>query len=788
MKTMKRLLSLALVLLMLCGTMAYNAPEAEALHSFAVQRQNLTQWKSVYYGAGNLYDTGCGIFSLVNAVGCLTGKDMGVKNVAQFAYDIGAYNNGGANGTARLVLYPKVEAKYGATYGFKLDCNNGDGWWAGSSSSVLKNHLLGGGVAVGHVPGHFIAILEYNSSNNTFHVYDSYPTTARGTGSGDAWVTASQLATNKLKLDWFCLLTATSTTKYQSCMDAPSGSSVANGAVSASLSLTHTGGADTYGFQGWTVHSDGVSSVRYNIDGGAWTNCSTWLRTDVQAAIGGYNSYANSGFSGTLNFGKIGGGSHTMTIQGVTTKGATYTVAKVSLSITDPIKPSISNVYVSNVTKDGYRVNCTVSDNCAVTSVRFPTWTATNGQDDIVWHDGTISGNTAYYDVKVSEHNNEYDNYSTHIYVYDAAGNSVSSGVSVNLSKDTTSPTITDYAITNITEFGFDVSCKVADNIAVTKVQFPTWTEVGGQDDIVWYNPTVSGGVASIHINTKDHGYQTGAYNVHLYAWDAWSNPTCVTMSVTVPTPVYPTDSDYIPLEKINATQNESSSQLWTTGTFTGVYWGVASLSKTSEGWKVTAKYDSGAEKSVVAGVSSPIIAVHSGHSAYAAYSALEVGAIVELSGVNLDAAVVLANANVKLPYSFALVDASTYSLDNNYINPNGNLKTAAEFAAQFKCTVSVYSASGVKLAGAALCGTGCVVKKLNSAGEVTDSATVVVDGDVNGDGQIGSADYITAFSVSCGTSKEFKGAFFEASDLNNDGQFSGTDCIRLQLVCTGGL
>ncbi len=206
MNTMKRLLSLALVAIMLCGAMAYNAPETEAIYSFTVQRQNISKWNGVYYGAGDLYDTGCGIFALVNAVGCLTGNSMDVKTVAQYAYDIGAYNNGGANGTARLVLYPKVEGKFGSQYGFTLDCNNGQGWWAGSSSSVLINHLKSGGVAVGHVPGHFIAIVDYDTSNGKFRVYDSYPTTARGTGSGDCWVTPSQLATNKLDLDWFCLL------------------------------------------------------------------------------------------------------------------------------------------------------------------------------------------------------------------------------------------------------------------------------------------------------------------------------------------------------------------------------------------------------------------------------------------------------------------------------------------------------------------------------------------------------------------------------------------------------
>ncbi len=206
MNTAKRLLSLVLVLAMLGSVTVFVATPADAIYSFTIVRQNISQWRGVYYGAGDLYDTGCGIFALVNAVGCLTGKSMNVKTVAQYAYDIGAYNNGGANGTARLVLYPKVEGKFGSTYGFTLDCNNGQGWWAGSSSSVLINHLKSGGVAVGHVPGHFIAIVDYNTSNGKFHVYDSYPTTARGTGTGDCWVTPSQLATNKLKLDWFCLL------------------------------------------------------------------------------------------------------------------------------------------------------------------------------------------------------------------------------------------------------------------------------------------------------------------------------------------------------------------------------------------------------------------------------------------------------------------------------------------------------------------------------------------------------------------------------------------------------
>ena len=89
----------------------------------------------------------------------------------------------------------------------------------------------------------------------------------------------------------------------------------------------------------------------------------------------------------------------------------------------DTEKPKISNAAISNITPDGYVVTCKVSDNVGIASVKFPTWTISGDQDDIVWHEGTVSGNTASCRVKRSEHNYEYGDYVTHIYAYDLAGN-----------------------------------------------------------------------------------------------------------------------------------------------------------------------------------------------------------------------------------------------------------------------------------------------------------------------------------------------------------------------------
>lgn len=105
-------------------------------------------------------------------------------------------------------------------------------------------------------------------------------------------------------------------------------------------------------------------------------------------------------------------------------------------AVKDTQKPTISNVSVSEVSLDGYRVSCTVADNVGVTEVYFPSWTIRGDQDDIIWHKGAINGNTASYYVRADEHKNGKGNYITHIYAKDAAGNQgiADAGV-VNLSQ-----------------------------------------------------------------------------------------------------------------------------------------------------------------------------------------------------------------------------------------------------------------------------------------------------------------------------------------------------------------
>ncbi len=213
----------------------------------------------------------------------------------------------------------------------------------------------------------------------------------------------------------------------------------------------------------------------------------------------------------------------------------------------DSQPPVIEKVWITNKNKYGYTVNCTVSDNVAVDRVQFPTWTETNGQDDIQknWQtsseaSGTRSGNTYVYRVLTSDHNNEGGTYFTHIYAYDTSGNeSVKQTASAFV--DNASPFIKNVKVTNLTKKGYTISCTAVDNVGIDRVLFPTWTEKGGKDDIQknWETSnaargTKSGDTYTYEVYVSDHNNEGGIYYTEIYAYDESGNVKTYCQDVTV--------------------------------------------------------------------------------------------------------------------------------------------------------------------------------------------------------------------------------------------------------------
>ena len=236
----------------------------------------------------------------------------------------------------------------------------------------------------------------------------------------------------------------------------------------------------------------------------------------------------------------------------------------------DTILPTISNVIISNVSNSGYTVTCDVSDNIGLSSVQFPTWSYSNGQDDLVWHEGEISGNKVTCRINVADHKGDVDcTYQTDIYAYDYAGNCTSYINALFPYIDATPPTISDVEVVDVSETGYIVKCKVTDNHSkIDRVQFPTWFEEDNPFNADWswgtsetYSGKLEDGKYVFRVNTSKYKNQTGKYHTHIYAWDEYGNQSEGYATETIITKAH--KHEYISSIKKPATCTESGIRLY---------------------------------------------------------------------------------------------------------------------------------------------------------------------------------------------------------------------------------
>ena len=216
--------------------------------------------------------------------------------------------------------------------------------------------------------------------------------------------------------------------------------------------------------------------------------------------------------------------------------------------VTNAAPVRIVSTSITEQSSSGYRVNVTFSADAGVSRVMMPTWTEANGQDDIVWHQASVSGNTASFYVPVSAHKGESGAYITHIYVYDRQGQFALKGENVTVPASTSassSLSIGDVSITELSASGYRVTAKINAPSGVSKVLMPTWTNANGQDDLVWHQASVNGDTATFYVPSSAHKGESGAYTTHIYLYDKagklaplkGANVTVPSAAVTPPTP-----------------------------------------------------------------------------------------------------------------------------------------------------------------------------------------------------------------------------------------------------------
>nr|WP_239493879.1 GBS Bsp-like repeat-containing protein [Streptococcus suis] len=161
-----------------------------------------------------------------------------------------------------------------------------------------------------------------------------------------------------------------------------------------------------------------------------------------------------------------------------------------------------------------------VSSPRGLDKVYVPTWTESGGQDDIVWHEASRQSDGSYLArINKTQHKYESGKYISHVYYRGHDGSMTAiGGASVELPELKPTGTVT-IENRNDAQGTFDVRvANVSSPRGLDKVYVPTWTESGGQDDIVWHEASrQSDGSYLARINKTQHKYESGKYIAHVY-------------------------------------------------------------------------------------------------------------------------------------------------------------------------------------------------------------------------------------------------------------------------------
>lgn len=184
------------------------------------------------------------------------------------------------------------------------------------------------------------------------------------------------------------------------------------------------GGANSIELAGWAFDSDNLGAgleIHVYIGEECHPIVANLERKDVNNVYGCGN---NHGFAAKINTERTG--RQNVRVYAINVgSGDNVLLMSKDVDITvDSEPPKITRTYVSEVTRDSYRVCAEISDDNGVKKVSVATWSQ-EGQADLKWRDAKYNGAGTYYiDINRSEHSQILNNfYYNHIYVYDYANN-----------------------------------------------------------------------------------------------------------------------------------------------------------------------------------------------------------------------------------------------------------------------------------------------------------------------------------------------------------------------------
>ena len=132
-----------------------------------------------------------------------------------------------------------------------------------------------------------------------------------------------------------------------------------------------------------------------------------------------------------------------------------------------------------------------------------------------------------------------------------------------------------------------------------------------------------------------------------------------------------------------------------------------------------------------------------------------------------------------------ALSNGSKYVIDGAYLRNVGELTKVSSLVAGFSnSSVSVFGIDGAQLSSGDIAGTGATVSLMEN-GNKADTLTVIVLGDVSGDGEVNATDYLQIKAKFYGT-LTLSDAAYSAADTDGDYIINANDYIRVKSYFVG--
>ena len=174
--------------------------------------------------------------------------------------------------------------------------------------------------------------------------------------------------------------------------------------------------------------------------------------------------------------------------------------------LVQPEKPAMTAV----LSADGRYLDVTLTGRGDLSRVWFPTWSAVNGQDDLRWYEAVKQADGSWTcRVPLANHKNA-GGYFLHAYGNDKRNLVAHTTVSV-------AQAVSSQVWTQLSADGRYMTVTLTGRSDLSRVWFPVWSAVNGQDDLQWYEAKKQSNGDWTYTVTLARHKGAGTYFIHVY-------------------------------------------------------------------------------------------------------------------------------------------------------------------------------------------------------------------------------------------------------------------------------